>query len=199
MFRSLLFLAFLMGIIPSDSSKKGTQYHFQIPDTQQWRTGDLIFRRGNGLVSDQVAFWLNSSEDITHTGMLEKVDGEWKVWHSVSRAHPPANGIVCDPLEQFARESKGYQVKVNRPPLSESQIRRALHFIQSHHQQQTPFDDAFDHLEDQKLYCTELIIHALHMATGSNEWMLEKPVWQKSVLSFEPLLDSCRFQRISGW
>lgn len=127
-------------------------------DTSLLRTGDIIFRRGNSLLSQYV-----SSQDpgssFTHSGiMLINKHGAFVV--HITTGEPPEmlDKARVEPLQSFLSTRKAsaagvYRLHSNRTYLAQAAAQRALAFVEKG----VVFDIDFDHSSPNQLYCTELV------------------------------------------
>lgn len=124
-------------------------------------TGDVIFRRGNSMISNFIL--ATDSESLySHVGLIKKVDGKAFVIHASIDESPEDEGVVrLDPLEHFlavdkASSSAIYRLHQEQQPLAEKAIEVALSYVN----QKVLFDVDFDLSTPEKLYCTELVWRA---------------------------------------
>lgn len=136
------------------------------PEPAAWRQsvtvdlqpGDIVFRRGVGVVADAVAaasFSSSGRATWTHVGIVAQpvAGGPLYVIHAIDD-----RGVVMDPPERFfsaAEASAGSFVRVEG---GEGAARAALNFVGR------PFDTLLTLSDQDALYCTELVSVAIRQA-----------------------------------
>jgi hypothetical protein len=121
--------------------------------------GDIVFRKGQSLVSNLVL--LNDrSTDFSHVGIVCKLNGECHIIHAVP-GEPDVEGkqvIKCDSPEEFFNPHKAQKFAIARLKLASETLRhKAATTAIEYFRQKLPFDGALDFKTDDKLYCTELV------------------------------------------
>lgn len=121
----------------------------------QIKSGDLIFRQGNGLWSPYFA-GLNSRSGYSHLGVLFRDGEEVFVLHADADDLTVEGGAQITALSVFITDSLKVKIMSNRMP--EEAKTRFLHHLETMVKDNIPFDGNFD-LEDQgtRVYCTEFI------------------------------------------
>jgi uncharacterized protein YycO len=154
--------------------RSGSNYTLTTQETALLQDGDIILRRGSGMVSDMIAAMLAEPYDISHCGVVVERDGELWVVHSVSNNVSDADGMQAHRLPAFVRQSKPGSVIITRLHAVEDRStisRKARHYLR----QRVPFDHNFDREDSTHLYCSELIWrilrddHGLDILEGTAE------------------------------
>ena len=121
----------------------------------QIKSGDLIFRQGNGLWSPYFA-GLNSESGYSHLGVLFRDGEEVFVLHADADDLTVEGGAQITALSVFITDSLRVKIMSNLMP--EQSKTEFLHHLETMVRDAIPFDGNFD-LEDRgtRVYCTEFI------------------------------------------
>lgn len=157
--------------------------------------GDIILRRGSGLVSDMISQVLSEPRDVSHCGIIAAHRGELWVVHSVSSSVSDFDGMQAHRLQAFVGQSKPGSVVVSRlrtdrdrGPIAE----RAKGYLR----RQVPFDHRFDLEDSTAIYCSELIWRILRDEYGID--VFDAPAEGDAVgrYRFARFLDTARFATV---
>ena len=136
------------------------------PDEKaQLRSGDIILRRGYGMVSRMIATRLEGRFAFSHCGVVVEREGKLFVVHTVSSNVSEIDGMQMHQLDEFVRQSKPGSIAVTR--LNDSAdasilVRESLRFLAA----EVPFDHDFDLHDASTLYCSEMIWRSLKEGGG---------------------------------
>jgi hypothetical protein len=122
------------------------------------RSGDLVFRQGEGLVSEIV---LNNRQGsvYSHVGMIIIQHQQLLVLHAApAEEEHDFDGVKLEPLSLFTQSDRARHVIFMRPFKQVEAGRIAAKNAMKHLGK--PFDGAFDLKSDDRIYCTELIAKA---------------------------------------
>lgn len=131
-----------------------------VPPTfgSELRSGDLIFRQGEGIVSEAV---LQNRKESTysHVGMIVLRNNSVMVLHAApSENQDDFDGVKLEPLASFSQPDRASHVAFMRPFQQEAKghqaVKNAMKYLGK------PFDAEFDLKSDDQIYCTELIAKA---------------------------------------
>jgi len=157
--------------------------------------GDLVFRRGRDLVS-RLVLSQGDAPRFSHVGVSVRIGGSTFVIHAVPADGASPGGVVLEPLARFAASTGAVDLGAYRvrglTPVARAKVRDyALRQVGK------PFDDAFSMRDDQRMYCTELVLKAL--TAGGVEItptvpslrvpLLAEPVVPPDHLRLSPLLE----------
>lgn len=159
-------------------------------------TGDIILRRGEGLVSNTIAKVLNEPYDVTHSGILMSYQDGWVVVHALSDDSRDINGIIAQPLEQFLAESrKGSTIIVRYCDMHQAKqdIRTT---VLRYMDKNLPFDKGFDIYDDSAFYCSELIQHVFMDCFSKDIFPQRISLPQTDLLKYTFLFNEQHFQPI---
>lgn len=128
--------------------------------------GDLLFRRGTGVVGHIVTSVDNRGE-YSHIGIVVLKDSSWQVVHAVPHEHDfkgDIDRVKIESVEQFLGRypdaSFGhYRVKIGKDSIAIA-VRNALRLSAL----RIPFDHDYDLSDTTALYCTEFVEYIYSLA-----------------------------------
>ncbi len=131
--------------------------------SETWRSGDLIFRRGEGIAS-QAVLAADPRSPFSHVGLfVRSPQGAFVV--SALPAEGSATGSVrSDPLARFLAPESATAIAVYRLRGEPERARRAAEVALGWATRRLPFDDRFDLETPDRVYCTELVRNAYRAA-----------------------------------
>lgn len=118
-------------------------------------TGDLVFRRQSGLMSEIARKLSPNEKRFSHVGLVISGPKVITVIHSVSDEARGVDGVVSEDIGTFLSESSDWSFYRVAMTLDQRAALR-LH-SEKLLQANIPFDDNFDLSTDDRLYCTELV------------------------------------------
>ncbi len=143
-------------------------------------SGDVVFRRGSGLVSDLVMI-LNSQSEYSHVGVLvsrealvgsavfkgDTIHGEWWVVHTVPYEGESVadDHIVLENLESFFGEDKAQGGAIYRVEMDSVSVSKIERYLMRELEICRPFDHDYSLESDSAHYCSELVYRAF-MSVG---------------------------------
>lgn len=120
--------------------------------------GDLIFRTGTGwragIVASQTTF------PYTHVGIVASANGRLVVIHADPDAGYGRGYVHAVSLASFYSSAVSTSFAVYRPRVPRQTLQRALEYSRKLAETRTPFDNNFDLLDEEFVYCTELLWRA---------------------------------------
>lgn len=128
--------------------------------------GDLLFRRGSGVVG-RIVTSVDNVGEYSHVGIVVKRDGEWHVVHAVPHEHDfkgDFDRVKCDPINHFVDYYSGADIGLYRPQVSPEQVRAAVGNALRLSRMKVAFDHDYDLGDTTKLYCTELVEYVYGLA-----------------------------------
>ena len=145
--------------------------------TDSIQSGDIILRKGYGLVSEIIVFSLNDSVEISHCGIISKNEnGECFVIHSLSKKVSEIDGMQICSLKKFVDDAKRGTVKVVRYNSDNTVL--IEHYAKYYLKQSIHFDEEFDMSDTTSFYCMELPIHIIQQAFNKDlSNGVEKPLF----------------------
>lgn len=129
-------------------------------DCSQFREGDIILRKGRGLISELIVSSLKDTLPYSHCGILVSEKNEWKVIHCIARELSDGDGVQICSLNKFLTDcdKQYYMVVRSRSPKAGLQIAKAARYYVG---QNIPFDYQFNLADSSAFYCSELPIHIM--------------------------------------
>lgn len=138
-----------------------------IPDSL-FQSGDLIFRDGRGFIS--MAFRKLSLKDprYSHAGIIHREAGEIYVYHVLGGEGGSCNTMRKEPLVSFCSpfQSNGFGVYRTDQDADRIDSLASVFF-----NRKIEFDEAFDLVSDEKMYCTELVYKILTRVSGIDNFL----------------------------
>lgn len=130
---------------------------FQTIDYSLFKSGDLIFRQGDGILSQTVLSHDRSSE-FSHVGIIKMISKQPHVIHASTGNPVGVNAIVkMETIEEFLQNSSYsaalYRLKQDHANLGNNAASLAYQYSLK----QIPFDAQFSLASKDRLYCTELV------------------------------------------
>lgn len=159
---SFLFI-FLVGFIyyldaESQPDSASVVYKLSSDEIAKLQEGDLILRRGYGLLSTLIMKMMDEHYQVTHLGVLIKEHGQFYVIHSLSSSVSEVDGIQKQRLDSFVNNSYPSTLLISRlKNITPQQISRVKDRLRYYLQQQVPFDHYFDAQDTTAYYCSELV------------------------------------------
>ena len=161
----IVILALLYVFILSDKLEKAysnASYCLSESEKSLLQDGDIILRRGYGLVSRRIVETLKDSLNISHCGIIIQIDSCWSVVHSIPGHLSPfseEDGIVVSTLSEFMEEARPNSVIITR--LKRDNLNQIAQKALSYAERKVPFDYDFNYNDTTSLYCSELILRIL--------------------------------------
>jgi hypothetical protein len=137
-------------------AERRSTYRLNAQEVAALQPGDIILRRGYGLVSDLIVGMLREERSLSHCGIVADRDGERWVAHSVSSSVSEADGMQAHRLQEFVRQSRPGSVVVTRL-CADAGRERIAQRAWYHLDRRVPFDHGFDLADSSSFYCSELL------------------------------------------
>ncbi|HRD53771.1 MAG TPA: YiiX/YebB-like N1pC/P60 family cysteine hydrolase [Flavobacteriales bacterium] len=110
----VLAAVFWQAMAADEGAEDGVSYALSEEEVAMLQPGDIILRRGHGLVSDLISSVLSEEYDVSHCGIVAEHDSALWVIHSVSSSVSEADGMQAHRLQAFVQQSKPSSVIVSR-------------------------------------------------------------------------------------
>jgi hypothetical protein len=120
----------------------------------RFNTGDLVFRRGYGLVSDLLRKTGRREQRFSHAGMVWIEQGKTYVLHMAAE---PYSGLNRTAIADFISPDVASEAAVYRLPLNAMSQHNLFDNLNREQLMKRPFDDAFELDNGEPQYCTEWI------------------------------------------
>ncbi len=124
-------------------------------------TGDWIFRKGYGWVSEVIQRYSQTGDlPLSHVGLIVRNRDSLNVVHAVSNREKGFNGVVLQKLADFQKAGvKNHTHIVRIQELTMSQKRRIRKLSDTSRYQGVKFDPYWDWDKSDRLFCSELILN----------------------------------------
>jgi hypothetical protein len=192
----LLAGSYLLQQPASNNHKKDASYALTGDEKRLLFTGDIIMRRGEGLVSDRIASMLQEPFDVTHCGLVLEEKGKWYVVHTLQDKQRGVDGIFAQGLDQFVAESRRGSVIVVRYKTAQDNTPLLVDRLHYYMKQDIPFDLGFDAAEPSKFYCNELLQHVFQETYGVDIFPIKLALPTTDLLKYTHFFDTTAFQPI---
>jgi hypothetical protein len=163
-------------------------------DLSQLRSGDIIVKRGKGLVSKKITSTLSEPIPLSHCGVIVREGDSLHVIHSLAKEITGIDGVQKMPMPLFLDDCiKGYVyvVRYSKEDRQDAIAASAGEFLR----RQVPFDYQLNNKDAASVTCSELVYWNLKEATGKD--CLDKLVIDnREVFAFNSLLDTRNFKTI---
>lgn len=178
------------------STEDEQAYKLNTLQVESFQPGDIILRRGKGLVSDGIAQVLNEPYDVTHCGILMQVDSGWAVVHAMSDNSRDIDGVVAQKLDQFVAESKSGSIMVVRYKSMNGKQEAVMQSTKAYMAKGLPFDLGFDIHDTTAIYCSELLQHIYWDNFQEDIFPIRLSTPTTDLLKYTYLFDTAHFERI---
>ncbi len=171
-------------------------------DNFELQSGDLVFRKGSGLISDLFTRISSVEQRFSHVGIIVKYREQIMVAHILGTGGTGDQEFRMDPLRHFIREDRARQFGIYRLNISDEVKCEIESYILSIDETNIFFDDKFDLSTDSALYCSELIYKCVTKATADDACFTISKAGGKRYVSFDDLIRNaeqliyCQYQKL---
>lgn len=130
------------------------------PDSRRFREGDIILRKGRGVISNMIISSIKDSLPYSHCGILVKENQQWIVIHSLPRELSQTNGVQQCSLNKYLADCDDYCFMVVRCNRREAGLLIA-DAAKCYIKRKIPFDYQFNMADSSAFFCSELPLHIL--------------------------------------
>lgn len=133
---------------------------------RELQTGDLVFRRGKGLISD---FFSNTSENdkrFSHVGVVVIKSGIPYVFHIIGTGQTGTKGVKMETLAAFCDATQNSAFALYRNSHLGGKQEAIETYMEGIKNRRIVFDEHFDLDTDDAQYCTEMIYKMVVSVTG---------------------------------
>lgn len=124
------------------------------------QNGDLILRRGRSIESFAI-FLADNNRDFSHIGIVAMEHGKPYVIHIVPGETGDSNDRVRkERPEAFLSREKASRFAVYRSIFTAEELKEVASKAMEYFEKGIEFDNDYDLVSDQRLYCTELVLKA---------------------------------------
>jgi hypothetical protein len=159
--------------------------------------GDILLKQGKGRVSKMIIEYLKEDQPFSHCGIIYKnTENDTPfIIHSVAKELSGRDGVQTISLQDFINDTRAGTLWVVRKKTDIKKrielAEKANHFLQN----KVTFDYDFDHLDSNKIYCTELAFLCLNHIDSLIKFNTVTRE-EKTVLAFKSLIDTAMFEII---
>ncbi|SFJ07479.1 YiiX/YebB-like N1pC/P60 family cysteine hydrolase [Olleya namhaensis] len=133
-------------------------YKLNANEKSKLQSGDIILRRGYGLVSTMILKMMNEDYDVTHLGMVVRQNDTLKIAHALSSSVSNQDGLRLQAIDSFVHNSHNRTILVTRLKNIDSvKQEKIVNQIGYYYKKQLPFDHSFNYKDSTEHYCSELI------------------------------------------
>ena len=200
---SLLSAANLGYIIDKSSKKLNTKqpkakYHFTAIEKSLLQEGDIVMRRGYGVVSSMISNMNDATYNLSHCAFIVKDPyGRFSVIHSVSNDLSDVDGVQSEPLDQFTNQSVRGTIVVIRHKGGDTLIGKQIaESARNYLKQEIKFDHHFDLSDSSTFYCSELIYRVYGDVYHEDYFPERHKTKHPDFLTFPAFMDSTKFDLI---
>lgn len=130
------------------------------------RSGDLVFRAGNDLVSEYFKKLNLEDQTYSHCGIASVENGQVYVYHILGGEFNPGEHILHQTFEQFISPYENDAFGVFRYPLTDAERAKMMETAKLIHDAGVRFDMQFDLATDEKMYCAEFVYKTMLIGTN---------------------------------
>ena len=124
------------------------------------KTGDIVLRKGKGLISQWYAGMSQRDPYFSHAGIVLNLNDTVRII-SCTQDHEPS-GLICEMPDQFLNHKIVEAYSVYRPAFTSHQLQRIMAELQNDLLHPYPFDSNYELNERKSYYCTEYIYQMIH-------------------------------------
>jgi hypothetical protein len=133
-----------------------------------FKTGDLIFRDGRGVISSAFRMFSLKSPLYSHAGIVHREKGKIYVYHIIGGESNSPGKMKKEPLTRFIDPLQANAFAVYRFNISPVLIDS---LATDYYSKNIEFDKKFDLKSNDKMYCTELVYRILQQASGDKNFI----------------------------
>lgn len=179
----------------STNLSSSSKYYTELPfDKNLLEDGDIILRRGSGMLSNYIITKLNDSLPISHCGIITKQGKDVYVIHSILSEEKNIRGITKENIYEFIEEGLLNSLVIVRPKKS---MEFKTKFVAKAHEmlaQKIPFDPLFDIRSPEKMYCTEIIWNISKELLGEDIFDKKVAAANTELLGFDNFFNTQHFE-----
>lgn len=139
------------------------------------QNGDIILRKGEGILSNFICDYLADTINISHCGILIKNRQGLQVIHTLSADVSDTDGVQICSLDLFTSESVKSSIIVVRCKTDTTSLitSQALHYLKL----RKPFDRHFNLQDSSSFFCSELPLHILKYSLDIDLMTVSPPLF----------------------
>jgi len=130
------------------------------------QTGDLVFRRGKGFISDFFAQASEYEKLYSHVGVVVIKHGSPYVFHIIGNVQNGNKGLKMESLTSFCDGTQNSAFAIYRNGNLGGKQVEVENYLEAIKKNKIVFDEHFDLVTDDAQYCTEMIYKMFASVTG---------------------------------
>jgi hypothetical protein len=130
------------------------------------KDGALVTRSDDDFESLTLQNFSTRERAYSHSGIAFKEDSGYVVYHCMAGIENPDGAMRRDPFDSFVNPLKKTGFGIFQYQLSDSETTHFHQLIQKEYFSKIPFDNSFDLMTDDSLYCSEMIYKNLKAASN---------------------------------
>ena len=171
----VLFAGMQMFFLSSSKGKskadKQENWSKVLPAHALLHSGDLIFRHGNGFISDAFRAFSVRDKKYSHAGIISIEANQVYVYHAIGGEENVSNKLKKNTLKEFCSSENAKSFGIYRYALSEAEKNQLGELVQGYYQKGLEFDLSFDLQSDDKMYCSEFIYKILTKVKSNKNFL----------------------------
>ncbi len=134
------------------------------------KNGDVVFRRGNDVISHLFSEMNTQDKSFSHCGIAFEENGNWFVFHSIGGEDNPDEKLRKETFENFItpKDNIGFGICDFSFTSQETQLLKLI--VDSFYKKEIPFDMQFDLKSNDKLYCAEMVAKAIQLTLKNDSF-----------------------------
>ncbi len=199
-----IFFALLLTSCQDKNQKNSQEEKIQQPkgilhiSHQEFESGDILLKKGYGIVSELVIKTLDDGNPYSHCGLIYKQDTNVYVMHSISKEFSDIDGVQKTPLSTFLQDCQKHTLKIIRLKDTSQKKQRLAQEGLLLCKKNIPFDYSFDYQDSSKMYCSEFL-YVILLKTLQVDIFEKKRVNKSDLLTFSCFNDTNLFTFVSNY
>lgn len=187
---------FVLGVMAGCSGDKIGQPEKTGPgvyDFSMLKGGDIIVKKGKGMLSQRIADHLHEPIPFSHCGIVASGPDSLYIIHSVARELTGIDGVQTVGFQQFMKDvvrGHFYVVRLKDTTVAASSLDAAA---KRYAARKVPFDYSLDQKDSTAMNCSEMVYWVLKNTTG-RDYFSRITVNKSQALAFNSLLDTANFE-----
>ncbi len=141
-------------------------------NVSELKSGDLILRRGFGIMSETIEGFSEMEKKYSHSGLIGKDEnGTAYVYHILGATDGKEYVVRKDELFKFCNANDALSFAVYRYDMNEEQIADMKTICENYYHSGIQFDLSFDLTTNDRMYCSEFVYKSLIEATGNSAYI----------------------------
>lgn len=188
-----LIASLITGGCSNDDTRPSAEPEADTYDFTMLRGGDIIVKRGKGMLSQRIVDHLNEPIPFSHCAVVTAGTDSLYIIHSVARELTGVDGVQTVGFKQFMKDVvRGYfyVVRLKDTTVASASLDAAAKRFAA---RRVPFDYSLDQKDSTAMNCSEMVFWVLKNTTG-RDLFNRIPVNKSQALAFNSLLDTANFE-----